>query len=223
MRICIIHVSLLAGTLLGHSQGTFINLNFEEGYLPPVTTGYEPVSIALPGWTVLRGTNVETQISRNGYGPGAQSFVSINETRVWPIFADQYYLSFTRDGRDLISTSIYQTGVIPAGTMSLQFLTALVWFPGDMEVSVNGTSLPLQVLNSTPASALIGADISAYAGQAVELRITSLPYQEGRGINTYLDNIEFSPLPVPEPSAIASFLLGSGLLIWHRRAKRRDT
>ncbi len=223
MKNHIILAWLLAGTLLGHSQGAFINLNFEEGYLPPETTGFEPVAIALPGWTVLWGTNVETQISRNGYGPGAQSFVSINETRVWPIFADRYYLSFTRDGRDLISTAIYQTGVVPTGTMSLQFLTALVWFPGDMEVSVSGTSLPLQVLNSTPTSALIGADLSAYAGQTVELRFTSLPYQEGRGINTYLDKIEFSTQPVPEPSVVALFILGSGglfLASWRRRMGR---
>ncbi len=69
MKTCVLLIALscFAGSPAATpAESTFINLNFKESYLPPETTGYEPVAIALPAWTVLRGTNVERQYSLGG-------------------------------------------------------------------------------------------------------------------------------------------------------------
>ncbi len=207
------------------AQGAFHNLDFESATLPPFHEGLERVEDAVPGWTFLHGTNVQSGIFRNGYGSGGKSGLRINETRIWPIFADQYYLSFTRDGRDLISTSIYQTDLVPAETKSLHFLVAVTyWVPGDMRVELNGADLPLAVLSSVNSSTyIVGADAAAFAGQTAELRFISRPYVEGGDIQTFMDDIEFSPLPVPEPSVVALTLVGAGGLLLaslRRRTKR---
>ncbi|MBI5384772.1 MAG: PEP-CTERM sorting domain-containing protein, partial [Verrucomicrobia bacterium] len=62
---------------------------------------------------------------------------------------------------------------------------------------------------------------SAFAGQTAKLQITSQPYRESGGIVTYLDNIAFSPEPVPEPATLALLELGGALALAGWRGCRR--
>ncbi|MBI5383105.1 MAG: PEP-CTERM sorting domain-containing protein [Verrucomicrobia bacterium] len=223
-----IHLSLaliLAGSLVGHAQGTFRNLNFEEANLPAVSHGFEPVEDALPGWTVIYGTNVETLISRNSYGFDGKSRVSIWEREVYPVpLAGRCFVDFLRYGLDLTPVSIAQTGIVPADSLSLRFLVTMTpWIAGDMSVQLNGTELQMQVLGFTGGATVVGADVSAFAGQTVELRLISHPYQDAGVSQTYLDNIMFSPEPVPEPATFVLLALGGALAAtrWRVRSRKR--
>ena len=208
--------------VLSHAQGSFTNLDFESANLAPVSHGFELVADALPGWTYFHGDEVQTYISRNGFGSGGQSGATIFERAIWPIpLGGRFFLLFTRDFRDSTPTSIAQAGVVPQGSMSLRFLVALTpWIPGDMAVQLNGTELQLQVLGFGAYTTLIGADVSAFAGQTAELRFVSNPYRDSGEIQTYLDNIEFSPEPIPEPAASVIFVL-AGLWFGWRHSRRR--
>ena len=66
-------------------------------------------------------------------------------------------------------------------------------------------------ISNTLNYTIYGADISAYAGQTGQLLFTA-PLQTG----ALLDNIQFSSVAIPEPSALTLFALGSLLLGWHR-------
>jgi hypothetical protein len=55
------------------------------------------------------------------------------------------------------------------------------------------------------------ADISPYAGQTVELKFTTLLIPNYQGLNG-LDQISFSEIAIPEPSALALLLSGALIL-----------
>jgi hypothetical protein len=62
---------------------------------------------------------------------------------------------------------------------------------------------------------IVGGDISAFAGQSGELLFTALPQTA-----SVLDYIQFSNVPVPEPSICGVFGVGA-LLLALRVLKRR--
>ena len=62
---------------------------------------------------------------------------------------------------------------------------------------------------STPLYNIYAANISAYAGQTGQLLFTTHP-----GRDNYLDNLQFSNLPVPEPESLALLVVGGMLGIW---------
>jgi hypothetical protein len=64
---------------------------------------------------------------------------------------------------------------------------------------------------------IYGADISAYAGQTGELRFTGVPAGPNSSGSAFIDNIEFSPIAIPEPTTL-SVLLG-GLVRWPRNSR----
>jgi hypothetical protein len=70
----------------------------------------------------------------------------------------------------------------------------------------------LITLGITPAYNIYGGDISAYANQVGELL-----FQEG-GL---LDAVQFSSLPIPEPSTFGLSALGALLLGWRVLGRRR--
>src|SRR6266436_61507 len=111
-----------------------------------------------------------------------------------------------------------QIGLIPAGSKPLR-LEALGG-PAALVVSVGGHALPLSVISASGSIFVLGADISAYAGQTAELKFDALaPLGPVFPSNWEIDSIQFSTSTIPEPSTFALVGLGSLLAAW--RLSRR--
>jgi len=82
-------------------------------------------------------------------------------------------------------------------------------------MTFGGVLVPMFRLASTAGYDVFGGDISSFAGQTAELRFTG-PANSGG----YFDNIFFSNQPIPEPSALSLFALGSLLIGWRWRRRR---
>lgn len=89
-----------------------------------------------------------------------------------------------------------------------------------------GVSLDGQPLSQIPLQAgsnytLYAADIEGWAGQTAELAFTAIAQRPHIG-NTclYLDSIQFSDQPIPEPGIFGLYALGALLFGW--RALRGD-
>jgi hypothetical protein len=163
---------LLALSLAQTSGGPFRNLDFEEvntnavavtlcGF--PTYCGYGPVEELLPGWKLYFRTNLLTIIGYNHPGDGG-SFPTIvtKEEQIGFLpnsIAGKFGL-YIAPGTDSPFT-LTQEGEIPANA---QILTAAGGARGFMPIQlmVNGTPLIL-------STALRGWDVSAFAGQTVEL------------------------------------------------------
>jgi hypothetical protein len=214
-------------------QAAFINLDFESASLEPIPDDpYSRVyfSPALPGWNGLSGTN---QLSAALYD---NIFLDSTGIAIFDTNTNQFYNGsgvikgnysvFLEAGVQLGSSSIpadaslSQTGLVPVGTKSLSFLATAF---GPFSVSLGGTTLNL--ISSPVANhnySLYEADISAFAGQTAELKFAVFaqnPYQSQiHGLT--LDDIQFSPNPVPEPSTL--LLTASGaLLLWPLLKRKR--
>jgi hypothetical protein len=76
-----------------------------------------------------------------------------------------------------------------------------------------------RLLGSGANYTLYGADIHALAGQTAELDFTLLGNVD---INTiFLDSIQFSSQPIPEPGVYGLAALGALLLGWRGLGRRR--
>ncbi len=209
---------LLAASLNGWSQGTFQNLGFEDATLIPIPgdpSGSVEFSAAFPGWTGYVGGQMQRSTIPNGVPIGeAHPFISIMAPPGWIAWQGSYEVGFgagTDASGSYIPVALTQVGQVPVGAMSMQFLAR---FASAISVFLGGQQLSLVPLGSGPGtSRLYGADVSIYAGQTLELR-----FQPGLGID-YLDDIQFSSMPIPEPSTAWLGALGAGLLGW-RLARR---
>jgi hypothetical protein len=130
------------------------------------------------------------------------------------LFASGYATTFPAPA-DWTHAFLSQTGDIPSGTHSLQ-LTAT----GPFEVFLNAVPISMLSLGNNR----YGADVSALAGASAELTIVNTtPFWAawssdwfGRQTSTIVDDIIFSPLPIPEPSVLALVGVGLGVLLRKR-------
>jgi len=219
---------LLSNAAFG--QTDFRNLNFEAARvadLPPDSIGEVVTrSQALPGWLAMVGQNADPPINHNFmlhgtagislFGP--QSPVTAPEGR---------YFVVLQAGHEpmappgvLADASISQFGTVPSFAQSLQFLSAPI-LGEDVMVSFGGQSLPLVLLSIDSGYGVWGADITPFAGQSGELRFTALGTPSLPFGTFYLDDIRFSPLPVPEPSAWGLLALGAALILITRKCLAR--
>jgi hypothetical protein len=120
--------------------------------------------------------------------------------------------------------TLSQTGRVPLGMKSLQFEAS---FSGSLTpatalvVTLGGQRLSYIPLGSGANYTLYGADIHAFAGLPAELDFT-LPSPGLSGNNyVFLDAIQFSGLPVPEPGVLGLWALGAVLLGWRNLGQRR--
>jgi hypothetical protein len=210
-------------------QGTFQNLDFESinpNVLQSQPPNFVSFANALPDWTGYWGTDVATQAMVNGISVGG-----VIITVVTPFGA---YSSAVIDGNATVTldsganpsvtaqvpAAIAQTGVISPGTRSLRFSLGSASDADFLSVALNRQSIPIYPLQSGPNYTVYGANVSAFADSTAELRFTEMPDLSSSHPWTfaYLDDIQFSDLPIPEPSALGLFGLGALLLgCWRRK------
>jgi hypothetical protein len=106
--------------------------------------------------------------------------------------------------------SIGQTGQIPITAQSLRFL---VYYNSYLQITFNGHILPFYTLENDAGYSVLGADISAYAGQTGQLLFTK-PVLSGESV---IDDIFFTPDPIPEPSVLRLSSACILLLYWRVR------
>jgi hypothetical protein len=193
---------------IGFSQG-FVNLDFEHPTLPlnPVNS-MVPIGAALPGWTGYAGTtqlSSGTQIWYDTISLGAAAISLQGPGSTEPILQGSYTVGLQGSSAGAPeSVGIGQTGQVPMTAESLLFLGTQ---GGNLQVTFNGQLLPTVQLGIGPNGVQYGADISAFAGQTGQLLFTAPPNG-----GDFLDNIQFSPNVIPEPSMWALMLCGARLL-----------
>lgn len=215
----------------------FQNLDFEQGSFqaPPANyvpsdplAGPNPISAAagLPFWTAREDSTVCTAIWGNG---GALDETSVALFNAAFNQLDGNYcvqlsaVSFAPSGF-FKTSSISQTGDVPANAQSIQFLKIDDGGPAPTNafVTLNGSVINLVPIATNGNVVTMAGDVSAFAGTNAELTITSAGAPGGVALagENYLtlDDISFSPNPVPEPSALVLLAVG-GVIAF--AAKRR--
>lgn len=191
-----------------HGQG-FMNLDFEAAKVVfPTNNVGIAVTNALPGWLAYFGTNKLSSIEYNLHTvvPPVELFGSNSL-----VLSGNFSVQLTGLG------SITQTGVLPADAQSLLFKATA----SSPTVSLGGNDLSLTTISNALNShglpyTVYGADISPFAGLTETLVFSQ---------TSFLDDIQFSSMPVPEPGGLALVALGSAIFVWlcGRRASVKTT
>ena len=126
-------------------------------------------------------------------------------------------LSPTLPGAQPVDVRLAQTGLVPVGTDSLEFKALTYWSDPSQSfaVSLGGQTLSLIPLQAGTNYTLYGADIHDWAGQTAELAFTAIAENPHVIDNyLYLDSIQFSTEPIPEPGVFALLALGVSVVGW---------
>jgi hypothetical protein len=213
-----ISILLLAICQNGWAQG-FINLDFEHPNLPLMPVGgFLSATNAIPGWTAYLDETPQGGIGYDGVslGGAAVTLDDTNATSLAPAPIQGNYsillqgATYTGGAGNPTNASVGQTGTIPTGAQSLTF------WGSQFQVTFNGQVLSLVDISNALNYTVWGSDISSFAGQTGQLLFTAvadIPFASG-GL---LDNIQFSSLPVPEPTEFALGVLGALILGFHYR------
>jgi hypothetical protein len=207
---------IFAGATQGaYSQGNFQNLDFESANIPTATPAGSLVhsTSALPGWTVYVGNNQQSMVLYNSLYTGT-AVVSLQGpgSSFGPVIQGNYMAALQAGVGG--SAAISQTGTIPASAATLLF-TASQPAQGGWDVTWAGQSLPVvPIATASPSYEAYGVNVSSLAGQTAALQFTAL------NLNGFmkLDDIQFSPNPIPEPQTWALMFCGAaGWLLIRRR------
>ena len=216
---CFVAVSI--AFLRNVSGQGFVNLDFEAANLSVYGAGPAavPATNAIPGWTAYISGIPQTTISFNDVALNDAAISIQGTTGFEPAVAGRYSIFLQATYREIVTNTaaIGQTGSIPVGDQSLIFLgnLFLAGSIGNVQVTFNRQDLSLVAISNALNYTIYGADISPYAGQTGQLLFTA-------NNNTYaeLDNIQFSSLPIPEPSELALTAIGALFLGFHRWRKK---
>ena len=223
------HAMLFAAPIVAGAE--FRNLGFEEADVRFAFirdgTGIpaDTATALIPGWTFMRN---------NTSGSFEPLWIYLQfplNLELWGIHTNTPWTGPTEGRYGFVANpnsagfggfethSLMQTGGIPVETLSLRFDI----FGDPWDVYLNGKQLPL-IGYDTPLvhgeSREILGDISAFAGQEVELKFVTRSVSFGYN---GLDSLRFSPEAGPEPGPAALLLAGG--LAWgaprgHRAGQR---
>ena len=205
IRITAVSILVFVCRLNGHSQGTFVNLDFESPVLPLIGDGFSqvPITNALPGWTGYINGNAVDRVLYNNISLGGSSVSLLDSLSPFPALVpiQGNYSVYLAAG-----AGIGQTGQIPNGAASLVFLSKPF---SAFNVSFGGQLISMLQSGTSGNNIIMAGDISRFAGQTGELLFA------GGGL---FDDIQFSNQPIPEPNMLGLFGLGALLFAW--RVKR---
>ena len=212
---------LILGCETGFSQGTFANLDFENPITPLVPVNFQvPTTNGIPGWAAYTYGGSSSFIVYNTLSLGAAA-VSLQGPGSHELIIQGNYTVYLQGSSagSPGSAAVGQVGQIPVGSKSLLFWGSLF-----MNVSFNGQTMPLSVVGQTLNYLIVGADVSEFAGQTGELLFTA-----PAGFSAFLDNVQFSTSPIPEPESVALVPIGilaiSGAFMrrrWRRIGRARS-
>lgn len=222
MKSSMIRISVAAALTVVFSPPAvcgFTNLDFEDAtlVLNDPTFGFLDWDLAAPGWEHSSGSSTGIIYYENVHLGTDQIFLL--RDRMSPeggpyALSGEFSLSFI-GGFDVndqafpfIDAFIAQTGDVPGDARSLQMLAR-----GPFDVFLAGT----QVMMMDLGGGLYGGNIPGFAGTRSELRIVNTAGEDGNEF-TIVDDIVFSPMSVPEPSAPILLLL-AGLILSGRRRR----
>ena len=223
LKSAVVILSLLFCLYRGHCQGSFRDLDFESATIVRDPSSiYYPYAVvasnAIPGWTGYVGGVPQSDVLYNTVSGAAAAISLQGPGSQYRALQGNYSVGlqgeynpagtpgFTNDA------AIAQTGQVPENTKALLFLT----LPYDvLQVTFSGQPLPLLQVRAFADYVMVGADMTAFAGQTGELRFRA-PLNGG----CLLDGIRFSDQSIPEPSASGLFAVGVLLLSWLRLRKQ---
>lgn len=181
---------LLIGVGLAGLAQSFQNLDFEQASLIPNSGDpYDRVQFgpALPGWIGYCGSAPQASVNYNSLFLDSAG-ISILDTNYQNQFGwADFHVELLTHGRFCVllqsgfsfgspppgppvATSIVQAGRVPTDAKSIVLNAS----SGGIELSFNGSSIPLAVLTEvTNNVALLGGDVSKFSGQTGELRFTA--------------------------------------------------
>jgi len=211
-------IAVLSLTVLSSAsgQGTFRNLDFENP-IPPLlpNAGFTvPITNALPGWSAYIGDTSIDRVVYNTVSLGAAA-VSLHDhgSSLQPVEGNYSVMLQPSIPSLQTSAAVGQIGQVPSTAKSLVF-----YGTPSMQVTFAGQPISLVTLGATSEYFIRGGDVSQFAGQTGELRFTE-PVAPLGSVMAGLDNIQFSPEPIPEPSVVGLFVLGTLLIGWRWRRK----
>ena len=234
MKTCLAIVCALGLALSSAFAATFQNLDFDSATtnitlsLPPDQgVGYGPASDLLPGWQLFQGTDPVSPLVGYNLNPISLGVASIydSNSQGFPAPVSGRYSLGLYPGYPLSEYqpfSLVQTGDIGANVQSIRFIN----YGGPFELRVNGTLIPLSYeyqlagTNLDTRLANVTGDVSAFAGQTVQLKFTTVDVA-GSVVNG-LDDIGLSTQAAPEPGETALFLLGLCLMGYEFGRRRRS-
>jgi hypothetical protein len=202
----------------------FVNLDFEQSTVQPGDPTVVPTSAAFPGWTARFGANVSNSVYHNYLGSGEPIVAVFDQSAGNGSVAllQGRFMALVVPGTSNTLTSLSQTGEIPSETRSMWISSPGAAPP--VILRINGTVVPttfLSGLDSIGQVVTYGADLTAFAGQTVEMRFEcghySFPTDTGARA---FDNMRFSTTPIPEPTGVA-LSLGIGVCVARRRASAK--
>jgi hypothetical protein len=214
---------LMFGLCLGASlaqAAPFENLGFDlanTNTLSPAPgsplRGTGPTEDLLPAWQLLRGTTPQPTLGFNlslstlGYA----TLISADQSDFFGFNVEgKYALHLVSVPGNVELFTLVQRGEVPAEARILTYK-----FSGaPLALTVNGADL--QPLADSPSAAAF--DISSFAGQTVDLKLTLLgPAMPNEPATTFVDSIAFG---IPEPTALALMAMGTLVLCLGVRLRR---
>ncbi len=228
MKVAACVSAVLASAAMSASAQSFVNLDFDQAH-PADGVYILPWDQGAPGWGHSDGDSTDylSYIGNAGY---SQTYVLM--LAPFGAASGPYGLGM-RSGTfheeeprgDFVQAFISQTGTLGPQVTSVNLLSSSYLFG----LTLNGTSIDMRPVGLDPTSPTYAedvmtywgewtGDVSSFAGQVVDLKITDLQLPPNAPL-LEVDQIQF--LPVPEPSTVALFWLGLLLVAYRSRSAGR--